>query len=144
MAHEVYSRVDRCGSCAYNQNRFHHKRTLQPFSQFETLDFVAMDILGPLLKNTSANQHVVAATDRYSKLIWNVSSSKTTSSRIANFFLDQLITPYGITFSFHTTAQHLFPNSSQHYVDTLVSSTLRYWCTTRRLVVNPNDSTERW
>lgn len=61
-----------------------------------------MNIFGPLPEATSRYQHVAVITDRYSKLIRAIPSSTTTSTLIANTFLNRWIILYSIPFFFPT------------------------------------------
>lgn len=79
-----------------HHNCSQHKRPPQLLLPSKTLDFVALDILGPLPKAKSRIQYVVVVTYRYSKLTRVISSSKTASTHIANTFLDLRIIPYRI------------------------------------------------
>lgn len=47
-----------------------------------------MGILGPLQRTTEASQYVIVVTDRDSKLTRTVPTTKTSSTQIANIFLD--------------------------------------------------------
>lgn len=96
MANGVYEKVDKCVSCACNRNCNRQKSPLQLFPSSEPLDFVGMDILGLLLKTASRNQYAVVITDCYLKRTRAISSSKTTSTHLANIFLDQWIIAYSI------------------------------------------------
>lgn len=59
--------VPDCQSCPGQRNRNHHRKQLSLFPAAGTLAFMPMDMLGPLLKTRSGNQHVSVFTDRYSK-----------------------------------------------------------------------------
>lgn len=66
------------------------KDTLNSFLDAEPIDFVAMDILGPLSKTVQGNQCAVVITDKYSKLTWAIPTSKTSSNHMTNVFLELL------------------------------------------------------
>lgn len=96
IANDIYHMVDQCSSCARIRNQCHHKHPLQLFPPSWPLDFVAMDILGPLPKTSEDKQYVLTITDRYSKPTHAIPSSQATSTLIVNIFFDQWIISYGI------------------------------------------------
>lgn len=69
---------------------------LQLFHVSGLLEFVAMHILGLLLKTVSGNQFVMVMTDRYKNWTKVVPSSRMTDSNIASLFLENWIISYRI------------------------------------------------
>ena len=58
-----------CAECAKNRVKLKRHRTpLQLFPAHAPLEFVAMDILGPLVETKEGNCFLLAVTDRFSKL----------------------------------------------------------------------------
>lgn len=55
-----------------------------------------MDMLGPLPKTLNGIQVEVVVTDRYSKVVRAISTSKVTAWHIASLFMDSWIVPCGI------------------------------------------------
>lgn len=61
------------------------------------LEFMVIDILGPLQGTTSSPPHVIIVTDRFSTLILAIPTAKITSTHLETILLDNLILPYDIT-----------------------------------------------
>ena len=97
MANDVYETVQRCESCAATRGtQYTKQKHLRLFPANGPLEFVAMDILGPLPKTKQGNQFVVVLTDRYSKLTRAIPTGKTTATTVATIFVDHWVIPYGI------------------------------------------------
>lgn len=96
MASNVYKIVSNCRSCAKTSTTFKHKRHLQLFFSTEPLEFVTMDILGPVHKTIKGKQHVVIITDWCSKLKRAVPTPRTTTTTVACIFSEASVNPYGI------------------------------------------------
>lgn len=60
------------------------------------LEFVSMDIMGPLSKMASENQYLLVITDHYSNITGKVPAATTTSTQLAEMFMEHLIMPYDI------------------------------------------------
>lgn len=85
-----------CYSSAKTGTTLKHKRSLQQFATTRPLEFVAIDMLGPLPRTTEGNQRNVIITDRYSKLIRSVPTAKITTTAVTCMFFGAGATPYGI------------------------------------------------
>ena len=69
MTVDIHFTVDRCDS--YARNRIKDQRNIYPMKLFPAanpLEFVAMDILGPLPKTKHGKRFILVVTDRFSKL----------------------------------------------------------------------------
>lgn len=95
MARNVYTFLRNWHSCAKAGPKHKHERYLQIFSASRPLEFLAM-ILDPLPKTTKRSQHVVANTNRYSKLTRVLLTAGTTRNAIAWRFIDGRAFSYGI------------------------------------------------
>jgi transposase InsO family protein len=90
--------VRRCPSCQAQVLKRGPRRTtpLQMFPPNEPLEFLAMDILGPLPVTSRGNRYVLVITDRFSKLTQTVALPVQTASVVARAFIDRWICVYGI------------------------------------------------
>ncbi|CAN8064065.1 unnamed protein product [Agarophyton chilense] len=69
MAHDVYTFVGQCESCVRTRGGIRkHRKYLMLFPAAGPLEFVAIDLIGPLSKNKNGYQHILVITDRFSKL----------------------------------------------------------------------------
>lgn len=85
MAKDVYVTVAQCTKGVHTQETF----TVVLCKR--NLEFVAMEIFGPLPKNFWRNQFVLVITDLYS-----MRTSRTTTFHVAKPFMDHWICPFGI------------------------------------------------
>ena len=96
MASDAFSTVRNCTSCAATRGTLvKNQKDLKLFPAAGPLEFVAMDLLGPLPKTAHGNQHVLVITDRFSKLTRSIPLRTTTASVVANAFLDNWVYVYG-------------------------------------------------
>ena len=69
MAAEIYETVKECHSCAAVRGILtKHQKYLKLFPAAGPLQFVAIDLLGPLPKSKKGNTVVLVITDRFSKI----------------------------------------------------------------------------
>ena len=95
MANDAFSTVRNCASCAAARRALvRHQKDLKLFPAAEPLDFVAMDLLGPLPKTAHGNRHVLVMTDQFTKLTRRILLRTTTASVVANAFLDNWVYVY--------------------------------------------------
>jgi transposase InsO family protein len=59
------------------------------------LDYVAIDILGPLPRTRKGNQYLLVIADRFSKLVRTVLLSRITAAIVAWAFMEQWVYLYG-------------------------------------------------
>lgn len=83
--------VKHFSKCAQNKLANHTRRAHLLLPESRPLQFVAIKILGPLLKTLHGGQFVLIVVDRCSKLPRAVSKSRTSSSQTASLFLDSSI-----------------------------------------------------
>ena len=65
------------------------------FPATQPLQYVSIDILGPLTRTTRGNTHLVVITDRYSKLTLAVPVSNTDAYNVAKTFMEHWVFKYG-------------------------------------------------
>jgi Integrase zinc binding domain/Chromo (CHRromatin Organisation MOdifier) domain len=96
MHKEVEEIVRRCTVCAKNRVT-ERKRTsfLKLFPASGPLEFVAMDILGPLPKTEHGNRFLLVISDRFSKLTRTVPIRTITALGVAKAFCDAWVFSYG-------------------------------------------------
>lgn len=96
MENYVYATLKDCLSCASTIGTvYNHRKNLRLLLASGRLDFVAMNVLGPLPKTECGSQFVVAMTDRLLKLSGEVSTTKTAASHRGSIFLDHCVFQYG-------------------------------------------------
>lgn len=96
MANDVYTYVEKCPSCRKRRQHPTHQQLLQLFSPERPLEFVVMNILGPLPKTKTGNKFTVVITGRFPKLTRVISTRKTTATDVALFFVEDWVVTYGI------------------------------------------------
>jgi hypothetical protein len=89
MAADVAETVRQCESCAKNRIK-ERKRTslLKLFPASAPLEYVSMDILGPLPKTAHGNRFLLVMTDRFSKLTRTVPMRTITALAVAKAFCE--------------------------------------------------------
>lgn len=92
---EAYCTVKSYMDCPIIGTKLWHERKLGLFSSSGPLQFVAVGILGPLLRTTSGSQFLVIITNRYVKFTWAIHTVKIMSTQVVIFFKHWAI-PYGI------------------------------------------------
>jgi hypothetical protein len=98
MAADCKEFVTRCPSCARKELKGKRRRTyfLKLFPPLGPLEFIAIDILGPLPKTKSGHQYLVIISDRFSKLTRAVPVRNVTAETVAIAFFNEWLSVYGI------------------------------------------------
>ena len=97
MANDVFQTVRNCRSCArVRGTTYKHRRFLRLFPAEYPLQFVAIDLLGPLPRTTNGNRHVLVITDRFSKLSRAVPLVRINSTSVVRAFLENWAYPYAL------------------------------------------------
>ena len=98
MAMDVNRYVASCPSCIKKSLRVSRKTTkLQLFPPTAPMEFIAMDILGPLTLTDQGNRFLLVVTDRFSKLTRAYPLATTTAEVVAKTFFDGWVAAgYGI------------------------------------------------
>lgn len=103
MHNDVYRTVQYCLSCAkIRGSPLQHQQHLKIFEPDGPLEFVELEILGPLPKITSGNRFFPVITDWYRKITNTGPLSKKTASATAYIFLTRWIYNFGIADVFLT------------------------------------------
>ncbi|CDF39905.1 unnamed protein product [Chondrus crispus] len=90
MANDAFSTVRNCASCAAPRGTLvRHQKDLKLFPAAGPLDFVAMDLLGPLPKTAHGNRHVLVMTDRFTKLTRSIPLRTTTAHYLTTAYHPQ-------------------------------------------------------
>lgn len=97
ITNDVYIFVRQFRSWAQIGSQMKNKRKLRLFQAAGPLEIIASDILRPLPRITTVNQHFVIKTDRFSKLKRAILTAKISSRKIATIFLNNWVMPYWIT-----------------------------------------------
>jgi len=97
MANDVYQTVRDCRACAQTRGTFYkHQRPLRLFPAAGPLEFIAMDLLGPLTKTRRGHTDILVMTDRFSKMARSIPLRSTTAPVVAEAFLNNWVIPYGL------------------------------------------------
>jgi Integrase zinc binding domain len=98
MAAEITSYVSRCPSCVKKSLKASRKTTrLTLFPPTAPMEFVAMDILGPLTTTPRGNRFLLVVTDRFTKLTRAYPLASTTADVVARTFFEGWVAAgYGI------------------------------------------------
>jgi transposase InsO family protein len=96
MSHDVTDTVRSCTTCAKNRIK-ERKRTsfLKLFPASEPLEYLSMDILGPLPKTPHGNRFLLVITDRFSKLTRTIPLRTITAHSVAEAFCTHWVFAYG-------------------------------------------------
>jgi Integrase core domain/Integrase zinc binding domain/Chromo (CHRromatin Organisation MOdifier) domain len=96
MAADVAETVKQCAVCAKNRIK-ERKRTsfLKLFPAAEPLEYVSLDILGPLPKTEHGNRFLLVITDRFSKLTRTVPLRVISALAVAKAFCEHWVFVYG-------------------------------------------------
>ena len=69
MATDVFQTAKDCRDCAQARGtRYRNQKLMKTFKATQPLDFVALDLLGPLIKTTTGYTDILVITDRCSKM----------------------------------------------------------------------------
>jgi RNase H-like domain found in reverse transcriptase/Integrase zinc binding domain/Integrase core domain len=96
LSFDTYQLVSNCHECTKENGALRKRRkhiTLFPASG--PLEFVAIDLLGPLPKTSRGFQYILVVADRFTKLVRTVPLKSITTMSIANAFCHHWIFVYG-------------------------------------------------
>ena len=126
MELDVFNTVRQCAKCAKERLSLgKHARFLKLFPAQQPLQFVAIDILGPLPRTKSGHKYLVVISDRYSKFVRTVPLKKITAWNVAKAFCDHwafIFGPPKLLLS-DITEDNLFPSSSSQSATYLAHAT---------------------
>ena len=96
MAMDTYNTVRNCVACAKERISLRkHASFLKLFPAAKPLEFVSIDILGPLPRTTTGFRYLLVITDRYSKLTRTIPLRDVKSVTIAKAFCENWVFQYG-------------------------------------------------
>ena len=96
MALDAYNTVRQCSSCKREWISLRkHSNYLRLFPAQAPLEYVAIDILGPLPRTTSKQKYLLCITDRYPKMVRTVPLKNVTAATVATAFCEQWVLHYG-------------------------------------------------
>lgn len=95
MANDAYATGADCQSCAAKETRDHHRKELRLFPAARPLQFVEMDILGPVPEEKSSNQHVIVLTGQRTKLSTTILVTNEGSTNAATVLWKVSVIRYG-------------------------------------------------
>ena len=98
LAFDVRKFVETCPSCAKQKLRPSKHRTtfMKLFPPKRAMEFVGIDLLGPLPVTEDGNRYLLIITDRFSKLTRAIPLKKETANDVAEAFFDHWVAVYGI------------------------------------------------
>lgn len=98
MSSDCRAFVARCPSCAAQALKTARRRTsyLKLFMPNGPLEFVCLDILGPLPKTSAGNKFLLVISDRFSKLTRSVPLPNARAETVAKAFFNHWLTVYGV------------------------------------------------
>ena len=93
---DVYNVVRNCTQCAKERVKLRKKKSfLKLFPASRPLQYVAIDILGPLQRTKRKNTHVLVITDRFSKMTLAIPLARTDALSVAKAFIERWVFQYG-------------------------------------------------
>lgn len=92
----LWTVVNNCTEHPRVSTEFIHQRKLELIPAAGHLEFVAVDILGQLLRTKADDYFVTIMTDRYTKLTWAWTTTKISSTQVINTFFNDSIAHYEI------------------------------------------------
>ena len=96
MTVDIHHLVENCSACA--RNRMKEQKNVYPMRLFpatKPLEYVAMDILGPLPRTRHGMRFILVITDRFTKLTKTVPLRTITSLAVARAFCREWVFSYG-------------------------------------------------
>ena len=97
MATDVFQTAKDCRDCAQARGtRYRNQKLMKTFKATQPLDFVALDLLGPLIKTTTGYTDILVITDRFSKMARVVPLKSTKAPYVADAFIEHWVIPYGL------------------------------------------------
>ena len=96
MANDVFSVSRDCLSCAAARGtRYKVQKHMKLFPATDPLEFLAMDLLGPLPRTHQGNEYVLVITDLFTKLCRSVPLRNTKAVTVGTLFLYLWVYAYG-------------------------------------------------
>lgn len=96
MPQNVHAYILQCKSCRRHRPFDKRRQLLMLSPPSGPLEFIAIDILGPLTRTKQANWFIIGITDRFKKLTRVIPISSITALQVAMEVVEDEILPYGI------------------------------------------------
>ena len=97
MATDIFQTARDCRECAQARGtRYKNQKLMKTFKATQPLDFVALDLLGPLIKTKTGCTDILVITDRFSKMARVVPLKSTKAPYVADAFIEHWVIPYGL------------------------------------------------
>ena len=97
MTMQVFQTAQDCRDCTQSRGtRYRHHTEMKLFRASKPLKYIAIDLLGPLIKREKGCTDILVITDRFSKLARVVPLQSTKAPVVANALLEHWILPYGL------------------------------------------------
>lgn len=109
VANDFYTTVEDCRECVQNKSSEKPRHSIQLLPASVRLEFIAMDILVPLLKRLNGNWLVLVMKGRCATSRRGLSTSKTIASHTASLFMESWTIPYGIP-------DHVLTDNGTHFI----------------------------
>lgn len=110
VASDVFSTVRNCRDCIrLRGTHFKHQKLMKLFFANGPLEFVAMDLFGPLKKTARGNTSILFITDRFTKMTRCIPLRNTTAATVAAAFLEYWVYAYG-------AAQYILTDNGKQFV----------------------------
>ena len=96
MALDASHNVRQCSSCTRERITLRkHATYLSLFPAQDPLEYVAIDIFGPLPNTTGGHRYLLCITDRYSKMVRTIPLNSITAASVAKAFCEHWVFHYG-------------------------------------------------
>lgn len=144
FAQDVYATIAKSKSCSRHGKRHRHGCKKSLFPATGSLEFVATEVLEPLLKTTQDNQDIESVTNWYPELGFASSNFEKSSVHIWNLLFDRRIFRFGISaYSLMDSKRQFvtmfFSSISSHFtLIRLTSTTYHAQTCAKSWVVHPN------
>lgn len=92
MANDLFQTTRNCRTCVFTRgSRERHHKLLKLFPAAGSLEFVAMDFLGPFKKSAQARQYILVVTDRFIKFCRAVPMNSSSAAAVSQAFLENWV-----------------------------------------------------
>lgn len=97
MSTDVYQTVRNCALCTRERVELRkHASYLKLFPATHLMEFVGIDLLGPLRRSSRGNKYLLFIADRFSKLKKTALPATSSAYTVAKAFCEQRVFHYGI------------------------------------------------
>lgn len=119
LALDCYSTVRACTTCAKTRIQLRkHTTHMKLFPSYSPIDFVAIDILGELIRSKNGNRHLLVISDRCTKLVRTVPLNTINAKVVAHAFVHNWVFVYG-------SPRHLLSDNGAQFTSRFMRETCR-------------------